>query len=408
MAVTRPPRQGGGSLARPQPSGAVAPRPAVGSVLRRQPKFRADVIFRPRLRYPYMKTLIMWAAMAAVGCGMAGCDRGSELLVCGTYTGSGSFGVYSLRFDRGRLEVIDSVAAVNPSYIAVGEGGTMLYAVSENGEQSGVYSIEVDPATGRFGRCDFLPTDGADPCYLTVVGRQVVTADYSGGSLSFFEMDDSGRLLGCTRRDCFEGRGPDARRQASSHVHCAVVSTDGRRLYAADLGADRVYEYALGGAEPSLCGITALEPGFGPRMVAERGERVYVLGELSGRVAVFERADSGLQLVQTVVCDSLNERAAGDLHLSADGRFLYGSTRRRGDGIRCFAVDAAGRLSNRGFTPTGAHPRNFLLTAGDHYVLVASRDTDSVEVYRRNAATGALTPTVGGAHIPRPVCLRRL
>ncbi|MGN0222761.1 MAG: lactonase family protein [Muribaculaceae bacterium] len=355
-----------------------------------------------------MKNTILWAAMAAVSCGMAGCDRGSELLVCGTYTGSGSYGIYSLRFDGGRLEVIDSVAAVNPSYIAVGEGGRMIYAVSENGEQSGVYSIEVDPATGRFGRCDFVPADGADPCYATVVGRQVVTADYSGGSLSFFEMDESGRLLGCTRRDRFEGCGPDARRQASSHVHCAVLSNDGRRLYAADLGADRLYEYSVSDTAVALCNIITLEPGFGPRMVAERGERVYVLGELSGRVAVLERTDSGLRQVQSVVCDSLDERAAGDLHLSADGRFLYGSTRRRGDGIRCFAVDETGRLSNCGFTPTGTHPRNFLLAGDEDYVLVACRDTDSVEVYRRNCTTGALTPTAGGVRVPRAVCLRRL
>ncbi len=348
----------------------------------------------------------MGAALAAVA---TGCTHSPEILVCGTYTDSGSRGVYSLRFDADAqtLEIIDSVEAVNPSYVAFSPDKRMIYAVSENGSLSGVYSIEFDPATGRFGRAYFEKNVGADPCYVAVAGDYVVTADYSGGSLSFFQTDANGRLMSAGRRDQFTGCGPDTRRQASAHVHSAVVSPDERNMYVADLGSDRLYCYEISNGQLAIVAQTVFDPGFGPRMsaIAPDGRHVYVLGELSGEIAVFERDRTALRRVQTVVCDTLNERAAGDLHISRDGKYLYGSTRRRGDGIRVFAVGTDGLLSNCGFVPTAPHPRNFLICSDDKYVLVASRDANAIEVYRRDASTGILTSTDIQVRLPKPVCL---
>ena len=76
-------------------------------------------------------------AMVLVGCGHVEKD----IIVCGTYTGSGSYGVYSLAFDNqtGDIELIDSVSAENPSYLALSEDKKFVYAVRESGGNSGVY-----------------------------------------------------------------------------------------------------------------------------------------------------------------------------------------------------------------------------------------------------------------------------
>lgn len=345
---------------------------------------------------------------AAIAAALAGCQRSPEILVCGTYTGDGSHGVYSLQFDSesGTLTVIDSVAAVNPSYVIISDDGKHVYAVSENGNESGVYSIDFDSETGRFGQAHFEPQVGADPCYIAQVGDKVITADYSGGSVSFFDIKGE-TLVPAGLSDSFQGSGPDARRQASAHVHSTVLSPDGLNVYVADLGSDRLYCYDVITDELLHAARVDLAPGFGPRIsaVSPNGKYVYVLGELSGEIAVFSRQGHSLRQLQTVVCDSLNVRAAGDIHTSRDGRFVYGSTRREGDGIRTFAVGKDGSLTDCGFTPTGKHPRQFYLTADDGFVLVACRDADAVEVYRRDATTGQLTATGQRVRLRKPVCV---
>ena len=94
-----------------------------------------------------------------------------------------------------------------------------------------------------------------------------------------------------------------------------------------------------------------------------------------------------------------------DIHLSDDGRFLYASNRLKEDGISVFSVGEGGVLTKVGYTLTGIHPRNFTLSEDGRYVLVAVRDSNCVEVYRRDAETGLLTPTEMSMELSHPVCL---
>ena len=96
---------------------------------------------------------------------------------------------------------------------------------------------------------------------------------------------------------------------------------------------------------------------------------------------------------------------SADIHLSPDGRFLYASNRLKEDGISTFEVAEGGELRKIDYTHTGRHPRNFTLTPAGDYLLVAVRDDDRIEVFRRDAATGVLTATCVTLDISRPVCL---
>ena len=342
-------------------------------------------------------------AMVLVGCGHVEKD----IIVCGTYTGSGSYGVYSLAFDNqtGDIELIDSVSAENPSYLALSEDKKFVYAVRESGGNSGVYSISFDSETGKFGEVSLCDEVGADPCYITRLGDSFATADYSGGSVSFFAADDSGRLerIAFTQ---FYGRGQDSIRQKSSHIHCVMPSPDGKVWVVSDLGKDKLYIYK--DKESVLPDSLSLEPGFGPRHIAFTPDSryCYVLGELSGNIVAMNFDGDALVPFQTVMCDSLNARASADVHVSADGKFIYASNRRQGDGIRIYSIGTDGRLANVGYEPTGKHPRNFVITPSGKFVLVAARDDNRVEVYARNEETGELTNMHKDFHLPKPVCLK--
>ena len=74
---------------------------------------------------------------------------------------------------------------------------------------------------------------------------------------------------------------------------------------------------------------------------------------------------------------------------------------RQNDGIALFHVNPDGTLEKVGYQHTGAHPRNF--TVLDHWILVACRDTDQIEIYSRDKKSGSLQDTGRRIQLPKPV-----
>ena len=73
---------------------------------------------------------------------------------------------------------------------------------------------------GTFQLLNSHKTGGEDPCYIITNGKNVVTANYSGGSISVFPIAKDGSLLPASNILKFEGSGVDKERQEKSHLHC--------------------------------------------------------------------------------------------------------------------------------------------------------------------------------------------
>ena len=109
------------------------------------------------------------------------------------------------------------------------------------------------------------------------------------------------------------------------------------------------------------------------------------------------------------VSDSVGARGGADIHLSPDGRFLYSSNRLKAEGIAIFAVDAlTGLLTPVGYQPTAAHPRQFNITPNGHFLLCCCRDSNKIQVFRRDKTTGLLTDTGNDIPVRRAVCVQFL
>ena len=133
---------------------------------------------------------------------------------------------------------------------------------------------------------------------------------------------------------------------------------------------------------------------------------MYVLTELGGNVLAYAYEGGNLRLIQKVEADPLHASGSADIHFSPDGRFLYASNRLEGDGLAIFRQDReTGKLSWVGYQKTGIHPRNFAITPNGQLVLVACRDSDVIQVFRRNPESGLLKDTGKDIKIPRPVCV---
>lgn len=111
--------------------------------------------------------------------------------------------------------------------------------------------------------------------------------------------------------------------------------------------------------------------------------------------------------MQTIKADTVNAGGSADIHISADGQFVYASHRLSGDGISIHKVNPeSGELTRIGYQPTGRHPRNFAITPNGKYVLVACMRSNEVQIYERNAETGLLKDTGKRISHNAPVCIK--
>lgn len=332
----------------------------------------------------------------------------------GTYTDTDSRGIYSMLFNQetGESELTAVTDAVNPSFVVFSNDNRNVYAVNESGtDDDAVVAFRYEGIDKPLVRLNAMPT-GKAPCNLLQVADHVLTANYTGGSISDFLLETDGSIKENLTVHQFEltGPAPDKERQQSAHLHCVKTDPYEWRLFACDLGNDCIYTLKAVADSKHLVvdSVYRVAPGSGPRHITfdESGRHAYVVTELSGEVIVFDHWEGTLTQVQTVTCDDCHARGSADIHLSADGQFLYASNRLQGDGIAIFRVDeATGLLTRVGYQPTAVHPRNFAITPNGKFLLCACRDSNCIQVFAIDKETGLLTDTHQSVSVPHPVCI---
>ena len=347
--------------------------------------------------------------IALVLLALSACTRPDVLTM---FVGTYSDGFYAYDFDQnaGALVSAEPVAKAempNPSYLAV--RGNKVYAVSEMPDTS------ASVWAWRYGGNGFellnrqptgVPDKGEDPCYVSTDGTLLAVANYTGGTLAVYRLREDGRIAPLDSLLISGIGGPDLSRQDKPHVHCAVFSPDGKHLLFSEFSADEIGRLDVyAGGVRNYCRAATLHSDYGPRhlLFDSAGTHLYVIGELSGDITVYDYAHGSLTERQVVKADRFDARGAADLHLSPDGRFLYASLRLRGDGIAVFSVGSDGMLTYVGYQATGLHPRNFNITPNGRFLLVACRDTDAIEIYSRSSETGLITFTGRTIPVERPV-----
>ncbi|AFI67030.1 lactonase family protein [Burkholderia pseudomallei] len=362
----------------------------------------------------------------------AGPAGGVYNLLVGTYTGSGSDGIYVYRFDTdsGRVSPVSSAKAENPSYLVASRDGRHVYAVNElpgdagpASVRGGVSAFDFDAKTGALKFVNRVSAQGNDPCYLSLSpdGRYLVVANYSvasdpGGSFSVFPVEATGALGAAVLNVHHEGTGPVKGRQDGAHVHSTVFSPDGKYLFVQDLGADKLYSYrytpdgSRGLIGPTESRYTLAKAGSGPRhlVFGANGRFAYVTNELNASVDVYRYDDGRLAHVETVPMTApgfAGKVGGGALHLSPDGRFLYATNRGDANDIVIYAVNAAdGKLTLVGRQSSlGKTPREFAIDPSGKWLIVGNQDSDSMFVFRRDIASGRLEPNPARIRIDKPV-----
>lgn len=322
----------------------------------------------------------------------------------------GTYGQHMYRYDLDpenmEFSLVDKVMAHNASYVI--DEGDYVYAVSETGDGSGVYSF-VD-AEVLAQTADKRQT-GADPCFIMAYDGKILTADYTGGSVTVFPLEN-GVLADCTQRLEFQGNGPVKGRQESSHIHQLKLIPGTDWILATDLGADLIR--LLRFEEGNLVHVSDIPcpAGSGPRHMEfnDAADMLYCIAELSGEVLVYDICTAiempSFELVQHIQADEVNAGGSADIHMHPSGKYLYTSHRLDNDGISVFAVGEDGLLEKISYARTGRHPRNFLITPDGNLLLVTCMHDNLVQVFRiAKDGTLSLTDAVLRFDSDQPSCL---
>lgn len=349
----------------------------------------------------------------------------SNYLFVGTYTNTGSRGIYVYKFDvkSGKTTWISNTDnVVNPSYLALSADGKYVYAVNETGgtDAGSVSAFSFDKATGKLSFINQQSSGGDHPCHVSVDrgNRWIFASNYSGGNVSALKINFDGSLNPYAQLIQNRGSGIVKPNQERPHVHGSFFSPDEKYLFVTDLGIDKVQGYQFNPSipvplSPSQVPFAQSQPGSGPRHLTfhPNGRFAYVIEELSGTVATYQYRDGVLTQVQRISSHPsryVGKIGSADIHISPDGKFLYASNRGEANTLAIFSINKkTGVLAASGYQSTkGKAPRNFAIDPTGNYLLVANMESNNIVIFRRNKKTGRLMATGEEIIVPKPVCLK--
>lgn len=358
------------------------------------------------------------------GCGngnaVSGSDAPLAVIASGAGDGDGAIHGYRLDPESGRLTHATTTTVENPSFTAIGPDRRTLYAV-ERVDGGAVTAFRFDDETGAVERLNRRSSEGAGPCYVSVggEGRYVYAANYRGGTVAMYPIDDGGRLGAACDVVRHEGSGPDPDRQAAPHPHFVAPGPENRFVYVPDLGTDRVAiyrpDFERGRLRPAEPPAARLHDGAGPRHFAVHpgGRFAYVANELDSTVTAFGRdretgALEAIDAVSTLPPEFDGENAASDVRVHPSGRWAY-VTNRGHDGVASFTIDdASGRLRPLAHESTrGETPRTFEIDPTGRALLVGNQHGENVVTFAIDGESGALE-AVAETAVPKPVCVEIL
>ncbi len=337
-------------------------------------------------------------------------------------TGSGDpdEGIYPFSFDStsGELRQLQGpTSLLNPTFLAFAPDGQHLYSVRETTDSARVHAFETSPSSGQLRPLNAVPAEGGAPCYISVDAtvQWVLTANYVGGNVAVFPVRDDGGLGPATQVVQHEGTGADPERQQRSHAHYFRMGPQNRYALAANLGIDEVRIYPFDAEQGRLdtadVRIVSTPPGTGPRHLSfhPSGETVYLIGELSGTITVYDYdAERGRMSAKQTVSTTPDEfdgaARSADLHVHPSGDFLYASNRGDANDVVVYRIEEkTGRLERIGRQREHIQwPRTFTISPDGTHLLVANRRADAISVFDVDTNTGQLTYTGHSVDVPAP------
>lgn len=347
-------------------------------------------------------------------------ERSYHLGFVGTYTRDEAHvtgqapGFYTIRANTrtGEITLGDHhEGLVNPSFLAATRDGRNLYVVEE-ADPGKVVAFGIEP-DGQIKELHRLPTGSSASCHVSLSPDEslVAVCNYVGGRCELFRRSTTGHLRASQSFD-LQAQSPPGR---NSHAHFTLFSPDGRQLYVADLGLDRVWILSLDAAgkhyEYAAQRWVEIRNGSGPRHLVMNASSsiLYAVTEFSSEVVAFGRNPDDGHLAamghwSTLPAAFGRVNFCADIRMHPGGRWILASNRGH-DSLTVFSVEKDGTLRAVSHVASGGEsPRAFAFSPDGHYLQVANQNSNSIVVFRFDEATGAMNK-IQDLAVPTPVCV---
>jgi len=341
-------------------------------------------------------------------------------LYIGTYTRAGSEGIYMYQFNSttgGLTPVSIAKGFTNPSFLSISNDHRFLYALGGmKGDSVRAFAIDQPSHHLRFLNAQSIaPGYGAAHLQVDATGQWLITGNYGSGGITVLPVLPNGTIGAAVQNIQLQGKSIDSLRQTQPHVHSINLSPDNTFVFVPDLGTDKIMTYTLnlqtGQLDAAEQPYTSVTPGSGPRHFTfhPNGKFAYVIQEMHSAITAFTYKKGRLtafQTVETLPANYTGRKWSADIHISPDGKFLYGSNRAH-ESLTIFRINQKnGRLTLVGHESVrGKTPRNFVIDPTGNFILVANQDSNNITVFKRNKQTGRLTYTGKEIYVSQPVCL---
>lgn len=333
-------------------------------------------------------------------------------------------GIQVFAINGERWTPAQTIAAENPSFLALHPSQRFLYAVNEidsyqNLPLGTVEAYGIDAPTGHLALLNRQPLSlsGTMPKHLAISpdGRNLVVAVYGGGAYNLLPIREDGHLERVSGIVKETGSGPNSEHQDAAHPQMVLFDHKGR-LLSADLGSDTLSVLSLSDDGLAIAGRSQAEPGSGPRQMAlhPSGHLLYVVNELDASLSCFGYdAVSGtiqerLHHAPIGANTSLTERSIAAMAMHPSGELLYTS----------FGGGAASGLSVWRIDPVSgalkpiqrsveqmSSVRVAAMVSGHDSLLVLSHQAQGVLRLPVDATSGRLSRPVQVARVKTPISL---
>jgi 6-phosphogluconolactonase len=314
---------------------------------------------------------------------------------------AGSKDIYVLAMDRatGALDLIEKTpvpGAEKPSPaslpMATSPDKKFLYAQLRS-EPYPVSTFAIERPSGKLKHIAVTPLVD-QMAYINVdhTGKFLLCASYVGAKLAIYPINAQ-HIVEAKATQILDTK-PKA--------HCVYIDAGNKHAYLPVLGGDEVLELnfdaAKGTVSPNGPGVVATKSGAGPRHFTIHPNKrwAYLITETTATIGTYAIASDGtLKEVGFVDLGDYNGKdsaAASDIHVTPDGKYLYGAVRTTST-LHGFKIDPdRGTLTPIGKFETEKTPRGFNIEPRGKFLLSVGMDSAGMTVHAIDAPSGALKP----------------
>ena len=284
----------------------------------------------------------------------------------GTYNSAAGRGIYSFKFDEqtGKLSGGESFYAADDAKCVALHGDKLFITLSHEGKGG---TAVLNAATGQLQ--DAVLEEHKTPCFIKYENGFIYTANYHDGTVMVYRLQNFALEL-VKRIDIMPKAG------------CHQVITHGNYIIVPCLLLDELRIFDAH-SDFELVKTISFTKGTGPRhgVFNAAHTKFYLVSELTSELFVFDVKNLSFELQSRTPLLNVQqaaESATAAIRLSKDEQRLYISTR----GADLLTVISFNEMNQPCFMQQtscgGSHPRDFLLSDDEKYLLCVNRDSDDL------------------------------